>query len=108
MVFEALEQARVEGLGARQMQGVAHNLTVLLDERCKKHGFERAGAKAEIPLADALRILAHETFSGQPLPKSAMRAAALWRGWIEEKIGTHLGHLPELLNAQSHGYGFSR
>lgn len=100
MVFEALEQARVEGLGAQHMSGVAHNLTVLLDESCKKQGFERAGAKAEIPLSDALRILAHEKFSDQPLPKSAQQAASLWRGWIEEKIGTQLGHLPELLNDQ--------
>lgn len=104
MVFEALEQARVEGLGAQHMIGVAHNLTSLLDERCKKQGFERAGAKAEIPLADALRILAHEVFSDQPLPKSAQQAASLWRGWIEEKIGTHLGHLPELLHDQK-AYG---
>ncbi len=99
-VFDVLEQARCEGLGARHMAGVAHNLTTLLDERCKKEGFERAGAKAEIPLHDVLRILAHEVFSGQPLPKSAQQAAALWRGWIEEKIGTHLGHLPELLHDQ--------
>ncbi|MDP9126683.1 MAG: cobaltochelatase subunit CobT [Pseudomonadota bacterium] len=99
-VFEALEQARCEGLGARDMAGVASNLTTLLDERCKQAGFERAGAKAEIPLSDVLRILAHESFTGRPLPKSAQRAAEIWRGWIEERIGTKLGHLPQLLGDQ--------
>lgn len=99
-IFEALEQARCEGLGARQMAGVAHNLTTLLDERCKQQGFERAGAKAEIPLADVMRMLAHEQFSGIPLPASAERAAAIWRPWIEERIGDHLGHLPDLLKDQ--------
>ncbi|HEU0117160.1 MAG TPA: cobaltochelatase subunit CobT [Alphaproteobacteria bacterium] len=99
-VFDALEQARCEGLGAQHMQGVAHNLTTLLDERCKLQGFERAGSKVEIPVGDVLRILAHEAFTGQPLPKSATRAAEVWRGWIEERIGKTLGALPQLLDDQ--------
>ncbi len=98
--FEVLEQARCEGLGARDMAGVASNLSALLDERCKQQGFERAGAKAEIPLTDVLRILAHEAFAQQPLPKSAARAAEIWRPWVEERIGAHLGKLPELLHDQ--------
>ncbi len=98
--FEALEQARCEGLGAQQMEGVASNLTTLLDERCKKQGFERAGAKAEVPLPDVLRVLAHQVFSGKPLPKSAERMAEIWRPWIEERIGKHLGNLPKLLDDQ--------
>jgi cobaltochelatase CobT len=98
--FEALEQARCEGLGARAMDGVANNLAHLLDERCKQAGFERANTQAEIPMAEALRILAHEAFSGHALPKSARRAADMWRGWIEERIGARLGRLPELLHDQ--------
>src|ERR1700761_3487765 len=101
MVFEALEQARCEGLGAQEMSGVASNLTALLDERCKAQGFERAGAKAEIPVADVMRILAFEAFTGHKLPKSAERAAEIWRPWIEEHVGPHLGKLPDLLHDQS-------
>jgi cobaltochelatase CobT len=103
-VFEALEEARCNALGARHMAGVAANLTALLDERCKQAGFERAGAKAEIPVADVMRVLAHQVLSGQALPKSAERAASIWRGWIEEHIGSHLGKLPELLGDQK-AYG---
>src|SRR5713226_8165707 len=32
-VFDAIEQARVEAIGARRMQGVAQNLTAMLDDR---------------------------------------------------------------------------
>jgi len=99
-VFEALEQARCEALGARRMEGVAANIGALLDEKCKQQGFERAGAKAEIPIADVLRLLAFEKFSGQPLPKSAIRAAELWRGLIEDRAGPNLGKLAELLADQ--------
>ena len=99
-VFEAMEQARCEALGAQRMAGVAQNLTTLLDERCKSLGFQQAGAKAEVPLPEVLKILAHEQLSHQKLPASAERAAQIWRGWIEEKIGDHLGKLPDLLNDQ--------
>ena len=100
MAYEALEQARCEALGAARMAGVAQNLTTLLDERCKSLGFNQAHAKAEVPLPDVLRILAHEILSGQKLPASALQAAGIWRGWIEEKVGAHLGRLPELLHDQ--------
>ena len=32
-VFDAVEQARVEAIGARRMEGVAANLTAMLDDR---------------------------------------------------------------------------
>jgi len=98
--FEALEQARCESLGARHMEGIAANLKALLDEKCKQQGFERAGAKAEVPLADVLRLLAYEKFSGRPLPPSARRAAELWRAFIEERAGANLAKLGTLLEDQ--------
>ena len=99
-VFEALEQARCEAIGAHQMAGVASNLTALLDERCKQAGFQSTNTKAEIPIAEVMRVMAHEALAGQALPKSAERAASVWRGWIEEHIGPHLGKLPELMHDQ--------
>jgi cobaltochelatase CobT len=100
-VFEALEQARCEGLGARQMEGIASNIGALLDEKCKQQSFERAGSKAEIPIADALRLIAYEKFSGHTLSSAAHRAAALWCGWVEERAGANLNRLAELLDDQT-------
>ena len=99
-VFEALEQSRCEGIGVQHMEGVAANIANLLDEKCKQAGFERAGAKAEIPIADVLRLLAYEKFSGKPLPAFARRAAELWRAFVEEKAGVHLSKLAELMHDQ--------
>ena len=101
LVFDALEQARVESLGAAQMAGVKTNLLTLIDERCKNQGFERIGAKAEMPLADVLGLLAFERFTGANLPASAQRAAQAWRPWVEDKIGPQLGQLPQLLHDQA-------
>lgn len=99
-VFDSLEQARCEGLGSQQMKGVAHNLTHRLDTYCKSQGFDRIGNKTDISLADVMRILAHEKFSGLPLPSSAQRAAEIWRPWIEERIGSSLEKLSSCLHDQ--------
>ena len=39
-VFEAVEQARVEAIGARRMDGVAGNLTAMLDDRFHRGKFD--------------------------------------------------------------------
>src|ERR1700740_1502565 len=39
-VFDAVEQARVEALGARRMAGVATNLAAMLDAQYRRQGFE--------------------------------------------------------------------
>ena len=98
--FDALEQARCEGLGAREMEGVATNISALLEEKSRQQGFARAGSKAEIPVADVLRLLAYEAFSGHSLPDAATRAAQHWRGFIEKRAGAEFGKLAGLLHDQ--------
>src|SRR5450755_3401932 len=38
-VFEAVEQARVEAIGSRRMEGVSVNLAAMLDDRYQKSNF---------------------------------------------------------------------
>jgi cobaltochelatase CobT len=100
LIYDALEQARCEALGARTMPGVGHNVGAVLDERCRRQGYADAAERAQVPLADAIRFMAHEILSGSKLPEPAQHAVSLWREWIEKRVGTHLGALPELLADQ--------
>ena len=100
-VFGALEQARVEALGARKYAGVARNISAMLAARCSRKHLEDASAKADVPLGDVLHLLAHEALGGQAIPEGGRAAVALWRPFIESKIGAHLGKLPELLSDQA-------
>ena len=58
-IFEALEQARVEALGARRMAGVAANLAAMLEERYRRQGYDhidraqRRDARRGAPAAGA-------------------------------------------------------
>jgi len=89
-IFEAVEQARCEAVGARRMQGVAENLAVMLDDRFRKSGAPDISSREEAPLQDALSMIVRERLTGAPPPESAANLVDMWRGWVEEKAGEEL------------------
>ncbi len=101
--FDALEQARYEALGACAMPGVASNLEAALEKRYRKQGFERITEREQAPLSEALRLIARELMTGAPPPPAARDVVALWRGWIEEKLGPDFHGLAALI-ADQDGY----
>ena len=89
-IFEAVEQARCEAVGARRMQGVAENLAVMLDDRFRKSGAPDIASRDEAPLQDALSLIVRERLTGELPPESAKNLVDMWRGWVEEKAGSEL------------------
>ncbi len=81
-VYDALEQARVEVVGARHMTGVAANLRARLAEECEAEGFDRMTRKDQLPLPAALGLLAREQMSGEAGPDAAQRILDSWRGTL--------------------------
>ena len=98
--FEALERARIEGLGARDFAGIARNLADLFERESQREGFEVVSDRAAVPLVEALHLLAWQAFSGRTLPPAPAKAAALWEPWIRERVGTRLDQLATLLGDQ--------
>src|SRR3989442_2329308 len=52
-VFEAVEQARVEAIGARRMAGVSHNLSALLDDPFHPGKFGQGTHPAGAPIDES-------------------------------------------------------
>jgi cobaltochelatase CobT len=102
-VFEAVEQARVEALGARRMAGVAANLAAMLDEQYRRQGFERITERTESTMAEAVRLLAREALTKERPPPAARRVVDLWRPWLEGKIAKDLSELDRTILDQD-GY----
>src|SRR5215468_9112554 len=92
-VFDAVEQARVEALGARRMAGVASNLTAMLDDQYRRQGFERITERTDSTMAEAVRLLAREALTKERPPPAARRVVDLWRPWLEGRIGKDFGEL---------------
>jgi cobaltochelatase CobT len=100
-VFDALEGARVEALGARSLEGVRDNLAELAEARVRSDAITRARTAEEVPLSTALGLLARERLTGAPPPESASRGLSLVRDWIEEKAGQDLDSLALALDDQA-------
>jgi cobaltochelatase CobT len=100
-VFEAVEQARVEAIGARRMAGVAKNLTAMLDDHFHRGKFDEITDRADAPLADALAMLVRERLTGMAPPVAAKKMVDLWRPILEGKIGTRLDRLDRLMEDQT-------
>lgn len=99
-IYDAVEQARVEAIGARAMAGVAGNLDAMLEDKYAKANLAEVRDREEAPLEEAVALLVRERLTGQKVPPSAERLVDLWRGWIEEKASAEIDGLDGKLEDQ--------
>ncbi|RWL79620.1 MAG: cobaltochelatase subunit CobT [Mesorhizobium sp.] len=99
-IFDAVEQARVEAIGSRAMQGVADNIGSMLEDKYAKANLVDVRDKADAPLEEAIALIVREKLTGRAIPKSAERLVDLWRPWVEEKAGGDLDGLSAKLEDQ--------
>ena len=99
--FDAVENARVEALGSRNMAGVAANLGHALNLKLRTDPISRAQAADEVPISTALSLIVRERLTGSPVPAVAVEGVDMLRGWIEEKAGSDLDALGLALDDQS-------
>ncbi len=98
--FDAMEQARVESIGARRMAGVAGNIAAMLDDRYQRANYDAVTSRADAPLEDALALIARERLTGLAPPAHGQKIVELWRGFIEERGGAELDRLSGALEDQ--------
>jgi len=98
-IFEGIEQAHVEALGARRMTGVAGNLAAMLEERYRRQGFEHMAERNDVTLAEAIRLLTRQSLTGAPPPRAARQVVEAWRPYLEGRVardllelGRHVGN----------------
>ena len=100
-VFDAVEQARVEALGANRMSGVADNISAMLEERYHRANYQDITERADAPLEDAVALMVRERLTGKAPPRSSRKIVELWRDWIEERAGKDLSRLTTAIEDQS-------
>jgi len=100
-LFEAVEQARVEAIGARRMSGVARNLSAMLDDRFHRGKFDQVTDRADAPIEEAVALMVRERLTGQAPPAAARKIVDLWRPLIEDRAGRDLDRLERLIENQA-------
>ncbi|WP_257539307.1 cobaltochelatase subunit CobT [Sphingobium sp. CFD-1] len=99
-VYDAVEQARVEAIGSRAMEGVRDNLNHALDMRLKSDPIRRARSADEVPLSTALALKVRERLTGQAVPRDVTDGLAKVDQWIEDKAGADLDALSLAIDDQ--------
>ncbi len=100
--FDALEQARVEIYGARHMAGVAANLRHKLDDECIARGVDKMSARDQLPLAEAVALLARERMDPGSVPESARHVLDLWHNTLSQDAEDALNEMASAQDDQTH------
>ena len=98
--YDAVEQARVESIGARRMPGVAANIAAMLDDRYQRQQSDAIASRAQAPLEDALALIARERLTGLAPPPHSRKIVEMWRDFIEERGGADLDRLGDAIEDQ--------
>ncbi|CDZ59923.1 cobaltochelatase subunit CobT [Neorhizobium galegae] len=100
VVFDAVEQARVESIGALRMAGMASNLNSMHAEKYSKANFSGVERQEDAPIGEAVAMLVREKLTGIKPPPSAGKVLDLWRPFIEDKAAGDLDNLGNVIEDQ--------
>ena len=100
-IFDAVEQARVEAIGANRMQGISDNIAQMLEDRYARANLADVTDKADAPLEEAVALMVREALTGRAAPKSGEKVVSLWRPFVEEKAGADLADLADKVDDQT-------
>src|ERR1700761_7986648 len=98
-VYDALEQARIEAIGANALGGVKENLAAVWEQAVQRKGLDHLVDPAAAPMADILALIVRERLTGAP-PPSAKALVDGFRGMIEAKAGPDLDKLTGTIEDQ--------
>tara|TARA_E500000075_G_scaffold134604_1_gene151780 strand:+ start:1744 stop:3555 length:1812 start_codon:yes stop_codon:yes gene_type:complete len=112
-LYNAIEEARIEAVGAIDMPGCASNLNARNIASYRNSTLNNITQKDEAPIAEAISLIIREKLTGFAPPHNTSKFVDLWRPHINDKALNELDKLkdsildqdafaskiPELLNA---------
>ncbi|MEO9782447.1 MAG: cobaltochelatase subunit CobT [Sedimentitalea sp.] len=107
-LYEAMETARCEAMGARDMPGTAGNIDAKIGNDALRRGYDQITQASEAPLSVAAGYLIRHLATGRDMPRGAQNVMELWRGFIEDQAGGTLEDLQERLADQTEFARFAR
>ncbi len=100
-IYDAMETARCEAVGARAMPGTAGNIDAKIGHEADRKGYSQITQSADAPLSVAAGYLVRHLATGRDMPRGAANVMALWRGFIEEQAGGSLEGVGDALDNQA-------
>lgn len=107
-LMDAMEGARCEAMGARDMPGTASNIDAKIGNDARRKGYGEIRDAADAPLSTAAGYLIRHLATGRDLPPEAGNVMELWRGFIEDRCDGTLEDLGDVLSNQKAFAKFAR
>ncbi|MEP4197418.1 MAG: cobaltochelatase subunit CobT [Aliishimia sp.] len=107
-LYEAMETARCEAMGARDMPGTAGNIDAKIKHEALRRGYDQCKEPSEAPLSVAAGYMIRHLATGRDLPAGAQNVMELWKPFIEEQAGGTLEELDDMLSDQAEFAKFAR
>ncbi|ASP22854.1 aerobic cobaltochelatase subunit CobT [Antarctobacter heliothermus] len=107
-LYESMETARCEAMGARDMPGTAGNIDAKIAAEATRRGYGQLREAADAPLSVAANYLIRHLATGRDLPPDATNVMNLWRGFMENQASGTLDRLDETLADQTAFAKFAR
>ncbi|MDV7143204.1 cobaltochelatase subunit CobT [Tropicimonas sp. TH_r6] len=107
-LYEAMEMARCEAVGARTMPGTATNIDAKIGNEAKRKGYHQVTKASEAPLAVAAGYMVRQLATGRELPEGAQNILDLWRDYLEGQAAETLPRLEDCLEDQTAFAKFAR
>ena len=107
-LYESMETARCEAMGARDMPGTAKNIDAKIGAEARRMGYDQIKQAADAPLPVAAGYLIRHLATGREMPEGAQNVMELWRPFIEEQAGATLEDLQQMLSDQQAFARFAR
>jgi len=100
-LYEAMETARCEAVGGRDMPGTLGNIDAKIAQEAERRGYAQIRQAQDAPLAEAAGYLVRHLATGRAMPGGAGNVMDLWRPFIEEQAGDTLDRIEDVLADQS-------
>lgn len=100
-LFEAVETARIEALGANRMPGMGDNLHAKLEDQYRDGRYAKTADREQAPLEEALALLVREKLTERATPDCCKGLVETWRPWLEGRAGDVLDGLHSVVDDQA-------
>ncbi len=107
-MYEALETARCEALGAKRMPGSASNIDAKIADQAKQKGYRERTSIDQASLSDALGYAIRHLATGRELPPVPKHVFRLFEEELQEKAGTTLSSIEDVISDQTEFARFAR
>jgi cobaltochelatase CobT len=107
-LYDAMETARCEAMGARAMPGTAGNIDAKIGAEAERKGYGQVTEAGQAPLSVAAGYLIRHLATGRDLPADAANVMNLWKDFIQGAAGGTLENLQDVLSDQASFAKFAR